>query len=186
MACRLYNQSEAGEGRSFYLGAACPILRRTPTARCTTDCCYFGKHAGSIVPSLAVAPALPIFATKERPSAMQFVYSHVCCLDVHKKNVVAFVLTPEGKEIKNFPTMTEDLVQMADWIFQKRCTHVAMESTGSCWKPIYNLLEMENLEVLSMPSISKTSPTQNRCQRCGMDRQSAPTRPDPRQFHPLP
>ena len=44
--------------------------------------------------------------------------------------------------------MTEDLVQMADWIIQKGCTHVAMESTGSCWKPIYNLLEMENLEVL--------------------------------------
>jgi len=79
---------------------------------------------------------------------MQVVYSHVCGLDVHKKNVVACVLTPEGKEIKTFPTMTEDLVQMADWIIRNGCTHVAMESTGSCCKPIYNLLEMENLEVL--------------------------------------
>ncbi len=37
---------------------------------------------------------------------------------------------------------------MVDWIISKGCTHVAMESTGSFWKPIYNLLEMENLEVL--------------------------------------
>lgn len=79
---------------------------------------------------------------------MDIVYSHVCGLDVHKKNVVACVLTPDEKEIRTFSTMTEDLIQMVDWIISKGCTHVAMESTGSFWKPIYNLLEMENLEVL--------------------------------------
>lgn len=79
---------------------------------------------------------------------MDVVYSHVCGLNVHKKNVVACVLTPDEKEIRTFSTFDQDLIQMVDWIISKGCTHVAMESTGSFWKPIYNLLEMENLEVL--------------------------------------
>ena len=36
--------------------------------------------------------------------------------------------------------MTGDLPEMADWLVSKGCTHVAMESTGVYWKPIYNLL----------------------------------------------
>jgi transposase len=64
---------------------------------------------------------------------------------VHKKNVVACVLTPEGKEIRTFSTMTDDLMNLVDWIKASKCTHVAMESTGSFWKPIYNLLELEDL-----------------------------------------
>ncbi|WP_126425848.1 IS110 family transposase [Brevibacillus marinus] len=79
---------------------------------------------------------------------MDVVYSHVCGLDVHKKNVVACVITPQAKEIRTFSTMTEDLLSLLDWIKQHGCTHVAMESTGSYWKPIYNLLEMEGLQTL--------------------------------------
>jgi hypothetical protein len=41
--------------------------------------------------------------------------------------------------------MTDDLIFMVDWIKSKGCTHVAMESTGSFWKPIYNLLELEDI-----------------------------------------
>lgn len=73
------------------------------------------------------------------------IYSHCCGLDVHKKNVVACVITPEEKEIRTFSTMTDDLLNMVDWIKSKGCTHVAMESTGSYWKPIYNILELEEL-----------------------------------------
>jgi transposase len=79
---------------------------------------------------------------------MDVVYSHVCGLDVHKKNIVACVLTPETKEIRTFSTMTEDLMALVDWIKQHGCTHVAMESTGSYWKPVYNLLEMEDIKTL--------------------------------------
>ncbi|WP_018133504.1 IS110 family RNA-guided transposase [Effusibacillus pohliae] len=79
---------------------------------------------------------------------MDVVYSRVCGLDVHKKNVVACVLTPETKEIRTFSTMTEDLLALVDWIKQHGCTHVAMESTGSYWKPVYNLLEMEDIKTL--------------------------------------
>lgn len=79
---------------------------------------------------------------------MEVVYSHCCGLDVHKKTVVACVVTPEGKEICTFSTMTEDLISMVDWIKGKGCTHVAMESTGPFWKPLFNLLELENIQTL--------------------------------------
>jgi len=59
---------------------------------------------------------------------------------------VACLLTPgsrgePGKETRTFSTMTADLLAMAQWLEGEGCTHVAMESTGSYWKPIYNLLE---------------------------------------------
>jgi len=97
---------------------------------------------------MVVAPALQSFQPQRSLTEMDVVYSHVCGLDVHKKNVVACVITPQAKEIRTFSTMTEDLLSLLDWIKQHGCTHVAMESTGSYWKPIYNLLEMEGLQTL--------------------------------------
>jgi transposase len=79
---------------------------------------------------------------------MDVVYSHVCGLDVHKKNIVACAITPKGKEIRTFETMTDDLILLADWIKDRGCSHAAMESTGVYWKPIYNLLELEGIEAL--------------------------------------
>lgn len=79
---------------------------------------------------------------------MEVVYSHCCGLDVHKKIVVACTITPKGKEIRSFSTMTDDLISMVDWLKEKGCTHVAMESTGSFWKPIFNLLELEDIKAL--------------------------------------
>ncbi|WP_126427041.1 IS110 family transposase [Brevibacillus marinus] len=79
---------------------------------------------------------------------MDIVYSHVCGLDVHEKTVVTCILTPDEKEIRTFSTMTDDLLQMVDWIKSKGCTHAAMESTGSYWKPVYNLLETEQIQTL--------------------------------------
>jgi transposase len=77
---------------------------------------------------------------------MEVTYSHCAGLDVHKKTVVACTLVPgeEGqlvKEVRTFSTMTGDLLKMGDWLTQKGVTHVAMESTGEYWKPVYNLLE---------------------------------------------
>ncbi|WP_227762488.1 IS110 family transposase [Zhaonella formicivorans] len=79
---------------------------------------------------------------------MDVLYTHCCGLDVHKKNVVACTITPEGKEIRTFSTMTDDLISLVDWLKSKGCTHVAMESTASYWKPIYNLLELEEINVM--------------------------------------
>ncbi|HEY7414869.1 MAG TPA: IS110 family transposase [Ktedonobacteraceae bacterium] len=70
-------------------------------------------------------------------------------MDIHKKSVVACLLTPKGKQIRTFGTMTTDILAMADWLQGEGCTHVAMESTGVYWKPIYNLLEgYEQFELL--------------------------------------
>jgi transposase len=78
---------------------------------------------------------------------MQVMYERCAGLDVHKKTVVACVLTPEGQETRTFGTMTADLLGLSDWLLACGCTHVAMESTGDYWKPIFNMLE-GTLEVL--------------------------------------
>ena len=81
---------------------------------------------------------------------MEVLYPRCCGLDVHKKTVVACAITPEGKEIHTFKTMTSDLLELADWIDAKKITHVAMESTGVYWHPIYNILETLDLTLLVM------------------------------------
>ena len=51
---------------------------------------------------------------------------------------------PKGtahKEVRSFGTMTADLLQLGDWLEEQGATHVAMESTGVYWKPLFNLLE---------------------------------------------
>jgi transposase len=72
---------------------------------------------------------------------MQVMYERCAGLDVHKKTVVACVLTPAGAETRTFATMTADLLALADWLLACGCTHVAIESTGDYWKPVFNILE---------------------------------------------
>jgi transposase len=79
---------------------------------------------------------------------MEVTYPYCAGLDVHKKTVVACVMTPEGRETKTFGTMTADLLVLADWLLEGGVTHVAMESTGVYWKPVYNLLEGLDLTLL--------------------------------------
>ena len=77
---------------------------------------------------------------------LEVINTHCCGLDVHKKTISACVITPKGKELKTFGTFTDDLLSLADWIKDHGCTHVAMESTGVYWKPIYNILECYELD----------------------------------------
>ncbi len=77
---------------------------------------------------------------------MDVIYERCCGLDIHKRSVVACLIVPgaEGmphKEIRTFGTMTADLLALADWLGGHAVTHVAMESTGVYWQPIYNVLE---------------------------------------------
>jgi len=76
---------------------------------------------------------------------MQVIYQRCCGLDVHKRIIIACVLEWVGsgweKEIRQFGTMTSDLLALSDWLVHEGCTHVAMESTGVYWKPVYNILE---------------------------------------------
>ncbi len=77
---------------------------------------------------------------------MNLVYERCAGLDVHKRTVVACVIIPGAsgqrhKERQTFSTMTSDLLRLREWLTALGVTHVAMESTGVFWKPIYNLLE---------------------------------------------
>jgi len=67
-------------------------------------------------------------------------------IDVHQANVVVCVRRadrpgPAVEEVRTFPTMTRDLLALSDWLAEHGVTHVAMESTGVYWKPVFNLLE---------------------------------------------
>lgn len=72
---------------------------------------------------------------------MQVLYRCCCGLDVHAKTVVACLIKDGKKQTRTFSTMTDDLLALCDWLTESGCTHVAVESTGVYWKPIFNLLE---------------------------------------------
>jgi transposase len=75
-------------------------------------------------------------------------YPRCAGLDVHKNNVVVCVRCCDrpGKvfeEVRTFSTMTADLLALSDWLAGHGVTHVAMESTGVYWKPVFNILERQ-------------------------------------------
>ena len=77
---------------------------------------------------------------------MDILYETVAGLDVHQKTVVACVRKRQlqgklSEEVQTFGTMTGDLLRLSDWLLKEGVTHVAMESTGVLWKPIWNILE---------------------------------------------
>jgi transposase len=76
---------------------------------------------------------------------MEILYTCCAGLDVHKETVVACVRRlVEGKvrqEVRTFRTETNQLLALGDWLAEEGVAHVAMESTGVYWKPIWNLFE---------------------------------------------
>src|SRR5450631_3483615 len=73
-------------------------------------------------------------------------YARCAGLDVHKKTVVVCVLITSAtgkvsKQVRTFATTTAKLQQLVDWLISQQVTHVAMESTGVYWRPVFNLLE---------------------------------------------
>ncbi len=76
---------------------------------------------------------------------MELLYPRCCGLDVHKKSITACILLAEGKKrqkvLRRFGTVTAELRELAAWLASFSVTHVAMESTGVYWKPIWNVLE---------------------------------------------
>lgn len=79
---------------------------------------------------------------------MDIVYERVCGLDIHKDMIAACMIKKGRRERKQFGTMTDDLLQLSAWLIENDCQMTAMESTGSYWKPIYNILEAENVPVI--------------------------------------
>jgi transposase len=76
---------------------------------------------------------------------MEVLYPRCAGLDVHQQTVVACARVASGstvhQEVRTFATTTGDLLALADWLTAHGCTHVAMESTGVYWKPIWHVLD---------------------------------------------
>lgn len=94
---------------------------------------------------------------------MDTIYRSVVGLDVHKKTIVACLrqTTSQGKvteKVQTFGTATRDLLALSDWLQGAHVTHVAMESTGVLWKPVFNILEGSVELLLINPRDIKKSP----------------------------
>ena len=78
---------------------------------------------------------------------MKIIHEECAGIDAHKKTAVTTVRKGEDQTPRTFGTMTSDLLALSDWLLLEGITHVAIESTGEFWKPIYNILE-SNFEVI--------------------------------------
>ena len=72
---------------------------------------------------------------------MEVLYDCCCGIDVHAKMLVACLNKEGRKETRSFETLTDDLLHLLDWLKAEGCTHVAIESTGVYWRPVFNILE---------------------------------------------
>lgn len=79
---------------------------------------------------------------------MEKVYDKCCGIDVHKKLIVACFKKGNTQEIREFGATTRELLEMADWLKDGGCEMVAMESTASYWKPLYNIFESSDLNAI--------------------------------------
>jgi len=78
---------------------------------------------------------------------MDVLYERCAGCDVHKKTVTVHAVVPDSSEIRTFGTTTRELLMLIEWLQTLKITHVAMESTGVYWKPLYNLLEATGMTV---------------------------------------
>lgn len=84
---------------------------------------------------------------------MEVLYKRCCGIDVHKNMLVACVfMSVRKKEIRQFSTMTDDILQLTQWLKEVDCEMAAMESTGSYWKPVYNIFEEEHIPIIVVNS----------------------------------
>jgi len=119
---------------------------------------------------------------------VEVLYARCAGLDVHKEQVTACRrVAVDGKvsqEVRSFPTVTNGLLALAEWLGEAKCTHVAMEATGVYWKPVWHVLEgsfelvLANAESLTsamrcgsptcsrMASFAAASCHRRRCRRC--------------------
>ena len=79
---------------------------------------------------------------------MKTVYRCCCGIDVHKKLIVACLKKGSRQEVREYGTMTGDIRELSKWLKESGCEMAAMESTGVYWKPLYNLFELMELDVM--------------------------------------
>lgn len=79
---------------------------------------------------------------------MEVLYERCCGIDVHKRIVVACLKCGKQQEIREFGTTTDELRTLTKWLQDNGCQMIAMESTGSYWKPLYNIFELSALDAM--------------------------------------
>jgi transposase len=93
---------------------------------------------------------------------MEVLYPRCAGLDVHEATVVAAVRLAAGgrvaREVRTFATTTAGLLELAAWLAENGCTHVAMEATGVYWKPVWHVLEEAFELILANPAHVKAVP----------------------------
>ena len=79
---------------------------------------------------------------------MDIIYDKCCGIDVHKKLIVTCFRCGKKQEVREFGATTRELLELTDWLKDGGCEMVAMESTASYWKPLYNILESSGLNAI--------------------------------------
>ena len=79
---------------------------------------------------------------------MKKIYSRCCGIDVHKKLICVHFRNGRTDEYRELGGTTQELRSLAQWLKDGKCQMVAMESTGSYWKPVYNILEEHGVPVI--------------------------------------
>jgi len=79
---------------------------------------------------------------------LDVIHERCAGIDVHKRQVTVCIHVPGLRELREFATDTESLLTLMDWLQEQKVDDIAMEATGSYWKPVYNLLEASGLRAL--------------------------------------
>lgn len=79
---------------------------------------------------------------------MERIYDRCCGIDVHKKIIVACFISGRKQEVREFGATTREILKLCEWLALGGCQMAAMESTGSYWKPLYNILESSGLDAM--------------------------------------
>ena len=75
-------------------------------------------------------------------------YERCAGIDVHKKLLVVCLRIGRKTETRKYGTTTGEIREIVNWLKSNNCQMTAMESTGSYWKPIYNIFEQESLPAI--------------------------------------
>ncbi len=81
---------------------------------------------------------------KDSTVVLSVVHPICCGLDIHKDKISATLISDDGavrEEVEEFGAFTDELYRMKDWLLERGCAVVAMESTGVYWRPVHNVLE---------------------------------------------
>lgn len=79
---------------------------------------------------------------------MEVLYERCCGIDVHKRIIVACFKFGRKQEIRKYGATSSELRKLANWLQENNCQVIGMESTGSYWKPLYNVFELSGLDAM--------------------------------------